>query len=57
MSDLSVMYKYESIRAYVCSFMAACILSGQDNPTAWATEDRHCFDLLIHKTTAMSNEP
>ena len=56
-SDLSVMYKYESVREYIYSFMAARILSGQDNPAAWATEDRRCFDLLYHKTPAMSDEP
>ena len=56
-SDLLVTYKYKSIREYVYSFMAARILSGQDDPTAWATEDRRCFDLLIHKMPTTSNKP
>ena len=28
--------------------MAAHILIGKDDPTAWTTEDRRCFGLLIH---------
>lgn len=47
--ELSVYYSFEYIREYHYSFMAARILNGQDDPVAWAAEDRPCMGLLVRK--------
>ena len=55
LSDLSVHYRFDSIREYHYAFMGARILCGQDDPIAWITEDNRCSDLLIRKTPTTGN--
>lgn len=40
-------YPFESILRYYYAFMTARMLYGQDDPTAWATEDHRCAHLLL----------
>ena len=47
--EMSVIYKFDSIRAYNATFMRTRILLGQDDSAAWALEDRRCCDLLVRK--------
>ena len=47
--EMSVIYKFDSIRAYNATFMRTRILLGQDDPVHWALEDRRCCDLLVRK--------
>ena len=47
--EMSVIYKFDSIRMYNAAFMRARILLGQDDATAWGLEDRRCSDLLVRK--------
>ena len=47
--EMSVIYKFDSIKAYNATFMRTRILRGQDDPKAWACEDRLCCDLLVRK--------
>ena len=47
--EMSVIYKFDSIKAYNATFMRTRILCGQDDPRAWALEDRLCCDLLVRK--------
>ena len=47
--EMSVIYKFDSIKAYNATFMRTRILRGQDDPVAWAREDRLCCDLLVRK--------
>ena len=47
--EMSVIYKFDSIRAYNATFMRTRILLGQDDHKAWALEDRRCYDLLVRK--------
>lgn len=47
--EMSVIYKFDSIRAYNATFMRTRILLGQDDPVAWSLEDRRCCDLLVRK--------
>lgn len=51
LSDFSVHYRFDSIRAYHYAFMSARILNGQDDSMAWSTEDMVCFNYLIRKMT------
>ena len=47
--EMSVIYKFDSIRIYNAVFMRARILLSQDDITAWGLEDRRCSDLLVRK--------
>ena len=47
--EMSVIYKFDSIKAYNATFIRTRILLGQDDPQAWAREDGHCRDLLMRK--------
>ena len=47
--EMSVIYKFDSVREYNETFMRTRILLGQDDPVAWALEDRRCFDRLVPK--------
>ena len=49
--EMSVVYKFDSIRAYNATFMRTRILLGQDDAAAWALENRQCCDLLVRKTS------
>ena len=51
LSDFSGVYRFDSIRIYHYSFMAARILHGQDDPVAWATENPTIFQYLVPKAT------
>ena len=47
--EMSVIYKFDSIRNYNATFMRTRILFGQDDPATWILEDRRCCDLLVRK--------
>ena len=47
--EMSVIYKFDSIKTYNAIFMRTRILLGQDDPQVWAREDEHCRDLLVRK--------
>ena len=47
--EMSVIYKFESIRTYNIAFMRTRLLVGQDDPAAWMLEDRRCYDTLVRK--------
>ena len=47
--EMSVTYKFDSIREYNATFLRTRILLGQDDPTAWAVEDRRSNDRLVRK--------
>ena len=49
LSDFSAHYQFDSIKTYHYAFMAARLLNGQDDPIAWITEDRVCYNYLIRK--------
>lgn len=46
---MSVVYKFEFIRAYNATFMRTRILLGQDDAGAWTLDSRQYSDLLIRK--------
>ena len=45
--EKSVIYKFDSIKAYNATFIRARILYGQDNPQAWVRKNDRCNDLLV----------
>lgn len=49
MMTFSYEYPFESILRYRYAFMTARMLYGQDDPTAWATEDHRCTHLLARE--------
>ena len=55
-SDFSVHYRFDSIRAYFYAFMAARMINGQDDPLGWMTEDPVLYNNLIRKTTLTIND-
>ena len=55
LTELSALYKFDSIREYHCTFINARNLNGQDDLTAWITEDRRYSDLLLRKIVAPSD--
>ena len=56
LSDFSVHYRFDSIRAYHYAFMSARMLNGQDNPLAWTTEDQRCLNLLVRRAAPTGND-
>lgn len=55
LSDMSVHYTFASIRDYNSTFMTTRRIKGQDDPTAWATQDPGCADFLIRKSPAVTS--
>ncbi len=55
LAELSIHYKFDSIRAYHHAFMNTRIITAQDDPIAWSIEDRRCNDLLVRKLPPMTN--
>ena len=47
--DFSLTYNFASIRTYHYAFMAKRILSRQDDPIAWLSEDYQCQHYLVPK--------
>ena len=45
--DLSLVYRFDSVRTYYYAFMGRRILIGQDDPVAWNSEDYTCTHYLI----------
>ena len=49
--DFSLHFNFASIRTYHYAFMAKRILSRQDDPVAWLSEDYQCQHYLVPKTS------
>ena len=49
--DFSLHYSFQSIRNYHYAFMSKRILSKQDDPVAWLSEDYQCQHYLVLKTS------
>lgn len=45
--DLSLIYRFDSVRTYHYAFMGRRMLSAQDDPIAWRSEDYNCTYYLI----------
>ena len=49
--DFSLHYSFISIRNYHYAFMSKRILSRQDDPVVWLSEDQECRQYLTSKTS------
>ena len=49
--DFSLHYSFHSIRTYHYTFMGKRILTRQDDPVAWLSEDYECRHYLVPKTS------
>ena len=56
LAELSMVYRFDTVREYSYAFMSDRILNGQDDPPAWTAGDDRCYDLLIRKQSRVSGK-